>query len=70
MLAEMRERYDYVLVDTPPIVPVADGRVLSRSADGVLMVVRAGATQRPALDRAVGAFEPNQVVGIVLNEAR
>jgi non-specific protein-tyrosine kinase len=67
LLAEMRERYDYVLVDTPPIVPVADGRILSRSADGVLMVVRAHQTPRKKVIEALGLLDRSAVLGLVLN---
>jgi capsular exopolysaccharide synthesis family protein len=67
LLAEMRERYDYVLVDTPPIVPVADGRALSRSADGVLMVVRAHQTPRRKVIEALGLLDRSAVLGLVLN---
>lgn len=67
LLREMRERYDYVLIDTPPIVPVADGRVLSRSADGVLMVVRAHQTPRPMVIKALRFLDKGAVLGLVLN---
>jgi capsular exopolysaccharide synthesis family protein len=66
----LRSRFDRLVLDVPAVAPLADAGTVAALADGVLMVVRAGATQRPALDRAVGAFEPNQVVGMVLNEAR
>lgn len=67
LLTEMRERYDYVLVDTPPIVPVADGRVLSRAADGVLMVVRAHQTPRKLVMKALRLLDGGTVLGLVLN---
>jgi len=47
-----RERYDLVLLDTPPLVPVADATGLIPLADGVLLVVMAGKTPRPLLARA------------------
>jgi capsular exopolysaccharide synthesis family protein len=67
LLTEMRERYDYVLIDTPPLVPVADGRVLSRCADGVLMVVRAHQTPRKMVTKALRLLEGSAVLGLVLN---
>lgn len=66
----LRSRFDRLVLDVPAVAPLADAGTVAALADGVLMVVRAGATQRPALDRAVSAFEPNQVVGMVLNDAR
>jgi succinoglycan biosynthesis transport protein ExoP len=56
-----------VLIDTPPIVPVADGRVLSRSADGVLMVVRAHQTPRQMVIKALRFLDEVAVLGLVLN---
>jgi protein-tyrosine kinase len=67
LMTEMRERYAYVLIDTPPIVSVADGRVLSRSADGVLMVVRAHQTPRKMVMKALRLIDHRSVLGLVLN---
>lgn len=63
----LRSRFDRVVLDVPAVAPLADAGTVASLADGVVMVVRAGVTQRPALDRAVAAFEDNQVVGLVLN---
>lgn len=64
---EARERYDYVLVDTPPVVPVADLRVLSQWVDGIFLVVSAHSTPRALLDEALSALDPEKVVGLVYN---
>jgi capsular exopolysaccharide synthesis family protein len=66
----LRARFDRILLDLPAVAPLADVRTLAPLADGVVLVVRAGVTQRPALEQAVGAFEPHQVLGLVLNDAR
>jgi hypothetical protein len=47
VLAEITERYDHVLVDSPPVMPVTDARILAASADATLLAVR-GKTQRKA----------------------
>jgi protein-tyrosine kinase len=64
----LRGRFDRVLFDTPAVMPLADAGTFAPLADGVLMVVRAGLTQRPALDRAIAAFDEDKVVGVVLND--
>jgi protein-tyrosine kinase len=64
----LRGRFDRVLFDTPAVMPLADAGTFGPMADGVLMVVRAGHTQRPALDRAIAAFDAEKVVGVVLND--
>ena len=48
-LQQFKKQFDYVIVDTPPILLVADACVLSRYVDGVLLVVRSGRTQRRQL---------------------
>jgi capsular exopolysaccharide synthesis family protein len=67
LLEEARKRYDYVLVDTPPIVPVADARALSQWVDGFFLVVAAHYTPRALVDDALSAMDPQKVVGIVYN---
>jgi len=67
LLQEARELYGYVLVDTPPVVPVADARALSQWVDGFFLVVAAHYTPRALLDDALSAMDPEKVVGIVYN---
>lgn len=64
----LRGRFDRTIVDTPAVMPLADAGTLGPLADGVLMVVRAGVTLRPALDRALAAFDEDKVIGVVLND--
>ncbi len=66
----LRSRFDRILLDLPAVAPLADVGTVAPLADGAVMVVRAGVTQRPALDQALAAFEDNKVLGVVLNEAR
>jgi capsular exopolysaccharide synthesis family protein len=67
LLGEARQQYDYVLVDTPPVVPVADVRALSQWVDGLILVVMAHSTPAELLDEALSAMDPEKVVGIVFN---
>ena len=70
IFAALRENFDLVLVDSPPVLPVTDAMVLSKYADGTLLVVAAGQTKRAELQRAAERFSQAKapVVGIVLNE--
>lgn len=54
LLAELRARFDYVIVDSSPLLAVTDGAVLAADSDGVLFVVRAGKTKRDQAEHAVG----------------
>ena len=67
LLSELRDRYDYVILDTPPIVPVVDSALLSRVVDGVLVVVAANKTPRKLLEEALNELDAAKVVGIVFN---
>ena len=67
ILDEARQRYDYVLLDTPPLVPVFDAAVLARAVDGVIMVVAADRTPRKMLAAALDLLEPSSVIGLVFN---
>ena len=70
-LAELIEQvgagFDWVLIDSPPMLPLADASVLSRLADGVLLVVREGRTQKVQLQRCLATLEPSRLLGVVIN---
>lgn len=53
LLGELRERFDYVIVDSTPLLAVTDAAILSASADGVLIMARFGVTKREQLAHAV-----------------
>ncbi|ABG97228.1 conserved hypothetical protein [Rhodococcus jostii RHA1] len=53
-LAELRERFDYVIVDASPLLPVTDAAVLTTMFDGALVIARHAETKREQLSRAVG----------------
>ena len=69
VLAELRERYDYVIVDTPPLLAVSDPRVVAQRVDGVVMVFKITKKARPQAERAreqltdMGA----NLLGVVVN---
>jgi capsular exopolysaccharide synthesis family protein len=69
VLAELREQYDHIVVDTPPALSVTDAVVLSQRADAVVLVIRSGQTTKQALRRArdILARVSAKVVGVLLN---
>jgi len=69
LLESLRSRFDRVIIDMPPVVPLADVGVLAPQCDGVLLVVRAGVTPKPLIERALGTFDPERLLGVVLNES-
>lgn len=68
LLAEMRMRFDHILIDTPPIISVTDSGIVSALTDGVLMVIQAGRTQRGIVQRATELLDQahSKVIGHVL----
>jgi Mrp family chromosome partitioning ATPase len=48
-----RNQFDYVLIDTPPAVPVTDPVILSRKVDSVIVVVRFAVTSQPCIERTI-----------------
>ena len=70
VLASLRAGFDMVLMDTPPVHAASDALILGRQADGVLMVVRAGKTDRSAAQDAMRSLANvgARVVGAVLND--
>lgn len=72
ILAELRDRFDLVIVDSPPVGQLADGLVLASLSDGVLMVARSGVTSRD--DLRAGVTEVRQtrtpIIGLVMFAAQ
>jgi capsular exopolysaccharide synthesis family protein len=69
LLDQLRTRFDRVILDTPPVLPLADVAVLAPLVDGTLLVVRAGVTPKPAIENALRAFDSSRLLGVVLNES-
>ncbi len=69
LLAEAREAFDWVVVDTPPIAILPDANLLASMIDTALLVVSAEATPYPMVQRAAQAIGPSRILGVVLNRA-
>jgi succinoglycan biosynthesis transport protein ExoP len=69
LLAELRERYDRIVIDSPPVGPVTDAAVLTTQVDGTVLVVRAFRTHRDVVANAKRTLQAvgGRVVGAVLN---
>ena len=69
LMEEARRQYDYIVLDTPPLHPVQDCRVIARWVDGFLLVVAAHKTPRRAVQEALTSLDPGKVLGFVFNGA-
>jgi capsular exopolysaccharide synthesis family protein len=59
--------FDWIIIDSPPAVPVHDASILADLTDGVLLVVRAGSTDAEVAERVAGEFRDKNLLGVVLN---
>ncbi len=67
LLQEARHYYEYIIVDTPPLVPFLDCQILQRWIDGFLVVVAAHKTTRKLIEEAIQVVEPTKMLGLVFN---
>src|SRR6266704_2553565 len=67
MMDEARRRFDYVIVDTPPVIAVPDCRVISSGVDGFLIIVNAHKTPTRLLSETVSVLGQSKVLGLVFN---
>jgi len=67
LMNHLAARFDWIIVDSPPLLPVADASVWARLADGMLLVVREGKTEKRQLQRALASVDGSQVLGVVIN---
>ena len=68
-MEEIKDMYDYVIIDTPPVLAVTDPQIMANKCDGVVFVVASGKTHK---DRAIRAKEllekaKSQLLGVVVN---
>jgi capsular exopolysaccharide synthesis family protein len=72
LLTALQGEFDIVVVDSPPVLAVADAAILSRMSDGVLLVVDSGKTRRDPAARALESLQQGgaRVLGVVINRIR
>lgn len=69
LLELMTPLFDWIIIDTPPALPVHDASMMADLCDGVLFVVRAGATDHEMAAKAAAEFQEKNLLGVVLNRA-
>jgi Mrp family chromosome partitioning ATPase len=70
LLRSAGQEFDWVVVDCPPLAPVADSLLLQDTLDGFLLVVRARRTPREAVTKALSLLKPGRVQGLIFNDHR
>lgn len=72
LLNKVYEEYDVIILDTPPVLAVADAQILSKYADGVILVVSSGRTEKEKVKKAKHILESSNanLIGVVLNNKK
>lgn len=70
LMQKLRGEYDYILMDTPPVLPVTDAQILSSIVDGVILVCEAAKTDQRIVKQAHALLEKvdAKIIGVVLNK--
>lgn len=67
LIREARQRFDHVIIDTPPVLPAPDSRLLADCVDGYVIVVAADKTPRKLLEETLALLGPAKILGLVFN---
>jgi Mrp family chromosome partitioning ATPase len=70
LIEEAKETFDWVIVDTPPIVLLPDANLLAAMAEAAVLVIKAHSTPHELVKRAVDTIGARRIIGTVLNQAQ
>lgn len=70
LMEQLTAWFDWVIIDSPPVMPLADTSVWARMADGILLVTRPGVTQKRQLTNGLAALESKKLIGAILNSSK
>jgi capsular exopolysaccharide synthesis family protein len=69
LVDELASYFDWVIIDTPPVLPLADTSIWMRSTDGILLVTRIGTTEKRQLEKGLEALDPQKMLGALVNSS-
>jgi Mrp family chromosome partitioning ATPase len=64
---ELSQHFEWILIDSPPVIPLADVLALKQRSDASLLVIRAGRTPTESVERSLALLGRKHVLGIVIN---
>ena len=67
LMEQLEAWFDWIVIDSPPVLPLADASLWSRLADGILLVTRKGITEKQQLQRGIEAIEKSKLLGALVN---
>jgi capsular exopolysaccharide synthesis family protein len=69
LMEQLEAWFDWIVIDSPPVLPLADTSLWSRLADGIVLVTRKGTTERQQLQRGIDAIEKSKLLGALVNSS-
>ncbi len=70
LLRQLRDRFDMVILDAPPLMRFVDANILNSYADGLVFLIRAGLTSKQIVRKALSQITTGRVIGVILNDVR
>jgi capsular exopolysaccharide synthesis family protein len=70
LMDQLTEWFDWIIIDSPPVLPLADTSVWMRLADGILLTSRQGITEKRQLQRGLEAIESKKLIGALVNSSK
>lgn len=69
LLDQLEKLFDWIIIDSPPVLPLADTSVWMRLAEGILLITRQGVTEKRQLQRGIEAIESKKLIGALMNSS-
>jgi capsular exopolysaccharide synthesis family protein len=69
LMTKLNSWFDWVVIDSPPVLPLVDTSIWARLADGILIVARHGTTKKRELEKGLEALDANKLIGALLNSS-
>lgn len=69
LMEQLESWFDWIVIDSPPVLPLADASIWSRLSDGILLVTRKGITEKQQLQRGIEAIERSKLLGALVNSS-
>lgn len=70
LMDQLSTWFDWIVIDSPPVLPLGDTSIWTRVSDGILLVTRQGRTERQQLQKGIEAIEPSKLIGALVNSSR
>jgi Mrp family chromosome partitioning ATPase len=69
LLQKLDSWFDWIVIDSPPVLPMADTSVWARLADGILLVTRRGKTEKRKLQAGLESLDTTKLIGVLMNSS-